>query len=228
MEIMQGLCLLVCDASSSMDKIAIPDTDITKLRMMTRIVDRVVSELASIVWPENAFIGIIAFGARAAFIPDKQGKPLLRSVSEMNAQFRDNLGEYILECIQADKAGIDRRYVDITAALALARCVYDCAVSGDLGRFGIDRKCELDIHDICTHDAKIVSVPNVRVMLYSSGEHNPSQPGMLLNLFSTSDISPLITVCIGDDLLGESSRRGADQMLELANICPAPWVLSIR
>src|SRR5690349_19093272 len=70
--VIQGLCLLVCDISFSMDKTAFPNDEATKLRKVADAVQYAVTELGRgddpISMPEAAFIGLIAFGARAALV----------------------------------------------------------------------------------------------------------------------------------------------------------------
>jgi hypothetical protein len=230
----EGLCLLGCDASFSMDKPAFPnkeagvelipgikaDEELTKLRMVAHAVHLAVSELYRISRPDEAFIGIIAFGARAKLIPDRQGRPFVISVREIKTQFGDGLGEYLYECFRTDKAGIDRQRTDIGAALQLARDIYDAALAGDLSRFGMDKKARiLNQSGVDTPEGSI-NVHNVRILLYSDGEHNPDPPGPLTNPFARVDPSPLMTAFIGDEKASEGSLRGANQLKELATVCP--------
>jgi hypothetical protein len=212
-----------------MDKPAFPnhetDRDIIKLSMVSTAVHSAITELAQdkMTLPDKAFIGIIAFGARAALVPDQAGKPFIISVSEIQAQFGDSLGDYLYRCFENDKPGIDRRYTDITAALQLARQIYDAAIAGDLSQFGASKEVKIMEHsDVVTFDKRQISVPNVRVMLYSDGEHNPDpeKSVVLTNPFASLDPSPLMTAFIGDEKASEETSHGADQLLELANICP--------
>lgn len=220
--VVQGLCILLCDASRSMDTTAFVKNDLVKLRMVTRAVHRAIAELSQITNPDEAFICIIAFGAKAALVPDRAGNPFIMSVSDIKAQFGDDsLGDYLYESLANDKPGIDRQYTDITAALQLAREVYDSAVAGDLAAFGLTNTVRILKHkDIVTDDRRQISVPNVRVMLYSDGEHNPQKADVLANPFEPLNPSVLMTAFIGDESANESSRRGADQMRALANTCP--------
>jgi hypothetical protein len=134
--VMEGLCLLVCDASFSMSEQAFPGNDLSKLKMVTRAAHRAVVELFDVSKPDEAFIGIIAFGGRACLISDRKGKPFLLSVREIEREFgSDGLSPYLLDVFEKDVPGVDRKWTDITAGISLAREIYDGAIVGDLSRW---------------------------------------------------------------------------------------------
>ena len=61
-KLIEGLCLLVCDISASMDEPAFPDHPVTKLNLVAGAVKDALAELKAITKPSSAFVGIIAFG----------------------------------------------------------------------------------------------------------------------------------------------------------------------
>lgn len=73
-----------------------------------------------------------------------------------------------------------------------------------------------------THDNRQIAVPNARVMIYSDGAHNPGAGhySSLSNPFASLQPSPLMSAFIGDDSANDDTRKGADQMKDIANICP--------
>jgi hypothetical protein len=219
-----GLCLLVCDASFSMDEQAFPtdpNEDVKKLKMVTEAVDQAIDELTLISMPEAAFVGVIAFGAKAALITDEQGRPFLIAVSEIKKHFGRGLGKYLFDCFHDDRPNVNRQHTDITAALKLASDIYDGAVAGDLSRFDNSKTTRLiDQEKIYRPDKDPIQVPNVRVMLYSDGQHNPQQSSPISNPFEKLEVSPLMTAFIGNEASSKESLEGAKQLKELANICP--------
>lgn len=70
------------------------------------------------------------------------------------------------------------------------------------------------------HDDKTITFPNARVMIYSDGRHNQVGGKSLLNAFCDLEPSPLMTAFIGEESASEEQLLGANQMKELATICP--------
>ena len=107
---------------------------------------------------------------------------------------------------------------NITEALLLAREITDKAIDGNLRPWGVTEPVSLKKSIISPGDKPQFTVPSVRVMIYSDGEHNQ---GLLKNAFA--DMQPqsvLLTSFIGDEGASDETRKGADQMLSFANICP--------
>jgi hypothetical protein len=73
--------------------------------------------------------------------------------------------------------------------------------------------------DIVASDGSRPSVPNVRILLYSDGQHNPETEDPLVNPFEDLYPSPLMTAFLGDESKDTESRQGADQLMALANRC---------
>lgn len=221
--VIEGLCLLVCDISFSMNDPAFADSELSKLRMVTRAVHRAVVELYRISMPAEAYVGIIAFGARAALVPDRSGRPFLLSVSEIQREFgSDGLNPYLFEQFNADAPRVDRQHTDFTGALDLSKKIYDGAIAGDLTAFGVSGEVKIlkhmDIYDSFKNEQ--ISVPNVRALLYSDGEYNPKFAGApLVNAFESVYPSPLMTAFIGNEAASAGAHEGADQMKALANMC---------
>jgi hypothetical protein len=219
--VIEGLCLLVCDISYSMGERAFANSKDTKLQLVTQAIENAVAELYRISKPDEAFIGIIAFGSRAAVIRDRKNQPFLLPVRQIELEFgADGLQQYLLDSFQADEPSVGLDRTDITAALRLARTIYDEAVAGSLSISAAAGKVNIMKHtDIVTHDRDRISVSNVRILIYSDGQHNPETEGPLINAFEDVYPSPLMTAFLGDESMNEESRRGADQMRSLANRC---------
>lgn len=217
----EGLCVLVCDISGSMSTPAFPGHPAEKLKMVTGAIHKAIAELASITKAENAYIAIVAFGARAALVKDPDGRPFVKPVSEIISQFGEGavyLPTYLYDYFTNDHGGVDRGATDLSAALKLAREIYDLTLAGDLSPIGVNATARLMDHsDIVTSAGQQISMPNIRVMIYSDGAHNGSH---LTNAFDGLHPSPLMTAFIGDDQASEDSKIGADQMKLLGNDCP--------
>jgi hypothetical protein len=217
-----GLCVLVCDASYSMNDAAFTDSPAIKLKLVTGAAHRAISELAALSRADTAYIAIVGFGARADLVRDRAGKPFLKSVTQINQEFGTGLGDYLFDYFDSDKGGIGRSATDITAGLRLAREIQDQAIKGDLSRWGLTAQVTVQEHDIFSLAEKSQKqVPNIRVLIYSDGAHNPSQDAPLSNPFASMQPSPLMTAFIGEESADEQHRQGAEQMKSLATLCPA-------
>jgi len=228
-ELMEGLCVLVCDASYSMEEDAFPEEkpDLSKLRLVVDAVQSAVDAMANLSMAKNAYIAIIAFGMHAKLITDRQGQPFIKSVANILAEFseqatqgqRQKQGKFAAflqdKFANADET-IERRATNITEALQLAKELVDGAMKGDLTQFGFHGRVTLIKHQILTRDTDEIEVPNVRVMIYSDGVQNI---GELANPFAgMKPVSVLMTSFIGQP--EGDMREGADDLRGMANICP--------
>ena len=113
-----GLCVLVCDASYSMNDAAFADNPAVKLRLVANAVRRAIVELTQIGRPETAYIAIVAFGGRAELIRDRAGKPFLKSVAEIKRDLDNDIGDYLFDTFDRDGANVNRGYTDISAVFS--------------------------------------------------------------------------------------------------------------
>ena len=84
----EGLCILVCDASYSMHDRFDISSPINKLTLVCGAIQRAVIELQkNISKPDDAFIGIIGFAREAALITCPSDEPFLKSVRSIGDEF---------------------------------------------------------------------------------------------------------------------------------------------
>lgn len=220
----EGLCVLVCDVSGSMDEPAFANHPAEKLRLVTGAIHKAIAELQTLSKADAAYIGIVAFGARAGLIQDPVGQPFLKSVAQIIDEFGEyagNLPTYLYDYFREDRGGFGRDRTDITAGLRVAREIYDHTLKGDLNPLGVNASAKLMEHsDIVTQAGTQITMPNIRVMIYSDGGHNPADGSALINAFQNLAPSPLMTAFIGDEHAGAGSVAGANEMRSLANDCP--------
>jgi len=220
----EGLCVLVCDISGSMDAAAFQNHPAEKLKLVTGAVHKAIAELEGLTKAETAYIAIVAFGARAGLVKDGNDRPFIKSVAEILTEYGEYaaaLPSYLYSYFKQDLGGFGREHTDVTAGLSVARKIFDCALSGDMSSLGISASASLIEHsDILTQGGNQITMPNIRVMMYSDGAHNPPRNGPLINAFDGLSPSPLMTAFIGDEEASNDHRIGADQMRSLANECP--------
>jgi len=249
----EGLGVLVCDASLSMDELAFPQErrDLTKMQLVVGAVQSAILEMHNLTYNNRAYIAIIAFGKRAGLISDRHGKPFIRSVKSILDEFGEltakknasaegtnwenledhekevrirevsSLDDFLFEQFHNDGAGFDRRRTNVNQALELAYKITSSAISGSLKEWGIDQGIALRKPAVEKRgQTASIHVPNVRVMIYSDGDHN-EYPFEISNPFvNMQPTSVLMSSFIGDEAANDDARKGADQMKEIANICP--------
>lgn len=213
-----GLCILMCDASGSMTEEAFPGNPASRLALVAQAASAGISDLYDISKPETAYIALAAFATAPAFVIDEQGQPFVKSVAQIKQAFptRKELATFLMDRLGYGKT-VDGNYTDISAALRFARSLHQEALQGSLNTAGISGSFSLMKHSISRKsDQKLIVVENIRVLIYSDGEHNPSDGTKLENPFGGDDPSVLMSVFIGKDV-----DKGANQMKSLACTCPA-------
>ncbi len=204
-----GLGILVFDFSSSMGERAFPEKDLPqrKIDLVAQSFHLAMQKLANIANAENAYLAVIGFTKEAKLL------------KFMNAQMIDldyDWGQWIqrqqLKLLEESGDG-----TNITAALKIARRIYDQALQGDLEEYGIKDFAPL-YHDILIED-DVHSIPNVRLFLYSDGMHNE---GDYVNYFENvtlvdgyANITGIICA-----YFGSVEEEGFDLLYRLAGTCP--------
>lgn len=212
-----GLCILMCDASGSMSEEAFAGNPASRLSLVAQAAAAGISDLYEISRPETAFIALAAFATTPAFVQDAAGQPFVRSVAQIKSEFptRRDLATFLMDRLSIGRT-VDGNYTDITAALRFARSIYEGALQGSLQQAGISGTFSLLKQSVSRKSGgSQILVDNLRVLVYSDGEHNPSDGNRLENPFANDDPSLLLSVFIGKDV-----DEGAEQMKSLACVCP--------
>ena len=226
-----GLCVLVCDASGSMETPAFPGNPATRVRLVANAAAAGISDLyagsdvseQTFSKPEEAYIAIVAFGETAALIKGKSGELFIKTVAQIQNDFpmREDLAEFLYHSL-TDECPVDRGYTDITKALMLAKKIQTAAIEGDFSAYGISGDFRVMEHELIEKETnQMLSVPNTRVLIYSDGGHNPGDRTPLENPFETEELSTLMTSFFGNpDSSDTIERKGADEMRTMACLCP--------
>jgi hypothetical protein len=205
-----GLCVLACDVSGSMLSRCFPGNPASTLDLVARAAAAGISDLYALSNATDAYVVIIPFADRAAVLTEN-GRPFCRSISEIKAGYAtgEELGAFLLSALPG--AGVGGG-TDFNQPLALAAQIRDQALQGSLGAYGGPEDFTVKTHDLIDiRSGQTVSVPNIRILLYSDGQHY----GDIRNPFAAETHSPLLTM-----YFGEAETAGARQMRELACTCP--------
>ncbi len=207
-----GLCCLLCDVSGSMYGSCFPPSPARRIDIIARAAAAGISDLYDLSNAADAYVAIIPFATSAKILSDASGKPFLKSVAEIRTEYPSpaGLSTFLVSALQ--KAGVGGG-TDFNPPLALAGSLYAAALSGSLIEHGGPADFTIKTHDLLDSAAgEVVSVPNVRVLLYSDGGHYGSS---VKNPFSKKEHSPLMTM-----FFGSAKEPGAKQMQSLACTCP--------
>ena len=116
---------------------------------------------------------------------------------------------------------------NFTAALKLAKEIYDGALKGNLKKFGIQNFAPLYQHvpDLQNHDE--YAVANVRVFIYSDGLHESNS--RFINAFADASLIPGKSNVNGVTtvFLGDINNDGYKLMEQIAGVCPCHSVRAV-
>lgn len=206
-----GLCILPCDVSGSMFDECFPGNPARTIDLVSRAAAAGITDLYSLSNAHDAYIAILPFAEDAQLLSDN-GQPFFFSISEIKGRYptAEALNAFLSSAFESTLEGGS---TDFNKPLALAREIYDLALGGSLGAYGGPEDFVLKTHDLIDmRSGQTVSIPNLRILLYSDGEHNAEE---LNNPFVGEAYSPLLTM-----FFGQQGADGARQMQDLACTCP--------
>ncbi len=200
-----GLGILVLDFSESMVEPAFVDPDLPqrKIDLVANAFHSAMQNITNITFAEKAYVAVIGFDNYVE---------LLDIFNAAQVDPEKDWKQWIYDHFERFKGT-----TNISGALDKAKDLYDAALACDLSEYGIDDFAPL-LHDITVGD-NVISVPNVRVFLYSDGDHNH---GDFYNPFDgvsliggKSNVNGLITA-----YFGPAELPGYKTLLDLAGTCP--------
>jgi hypothetical protein len=206
-----GLCLLLMDASGSMNDKAFPGSDPTertRVQIVAGAAAAGIFELKNITKPESAYLCIIMFD-------DKPKQILFNSIQNIYSQFGTNktLADFLIQ----EMIGLQGS-TDINGALRLANNIVDQFLDGSLPNF--TDYTPLVHKDMISYKNEIgenvrteLSIPNVRVFIYTDGEQTTNEA--LINPFQDTEPDILIGAFIG-----RATDKGYSAFESIFSNCP--------
>ncbi|WCF98077.1 vWA domain-containing protein [Porphyromonas gingivalis] len=205
-----GLCVLLMDASGSMEEKPFEESSYTKKELIAKTAAHGIFDLKDNHLAKNAFI--------VAFKFDNNIKPLipLNSIANIVNAYRvpENLEHYILSELNRESGT-----TDINGALKVAyQQAYDFIQGNLKGLLGDDYN--VMYHAVTdTQKGKNIQIPNVRVFLYTDGlQYVNGKSDPLINPFAKSKE-------FGVDILmggyfGPDSDEGSEELERILSYCP--------
>ncbi|MEL7221825.1 MAG: hypothetical protein AAGJ93_10930, partial [Bacteroidota bacterium] len=155
-----GLCILLMDASGSMSEKPFSNAESTKAELIARSAARGIFDLESMTMTQNAYLCIIMFDANVKQIAFDTVSNLLRKHHRDPIRFE----QFLLSKLK-EMGGM----TDLNKALLAAEALANKFLNKSIPSF---QDYTVMKHRIMKKDAKTISVPNVRVLLYTDGHHN--------------------------------------------------------
>jgi hypothetical protein len=210
-----GLCVMMMDASASMEKPAFKGSPITKMRLISDSAAMGIFDLKGIRNP-NAVI--------AAFMFDDRVKPIfMDTIMNLVANYRDvkTFSDFIYQNLQKMKQG-----TDINLALRTAHNFVRDFINGKLSDFPVKNYKPLPQY-MLTHDDKPITVPNIRVLIYTDGQQFDKQDNRILkpNPFQTEPLPGLDYDIVIGAFFGKPENEGYDELKSILSKCPKDNVL---
>ncbi len=204
-----GLGILVFDFSSSMGEAAFRGKNLPqrKIDLVAQAFELAMQKLVMMSNAENAYVAVIGFAREAKLL-----KFMNAAMIDPKYNWKDWIYRQQLKLLETSGDG-----TNVTAALKIARKLYDQALRGNLEEYGIKDFAPL-YHDILIED-EVYSIPNVRVFLYSDGMHNE---GEFVNYFENVTLIEGIKNVTGlmCAYFGTVEEEGFELLYHLAGTCP--------
>lgn len=206
-----GLCIMLLDCSGSMNLSAFPNHPLSKRELITTAVTAAIYSLTGLGTKAFAYMMLIGF--------DHETKILLpaTSLEDIFNKFPDHIDfeQYLL-----NKMPNRNGATDINGALRIAYHYTQKFIDGDLKEQLGDYSPA--VQSIIDSDLNTHSIPNVRVLLFTDGEHylgdddRNLMPSPFNNLsFKGKNINLLMSA-----FYGEEQENGYAQLLSLVSHCP--------
>jgi hypothetical protein len=207
-----GLCILLMDASGSMEDVAFKDHNfqskynegkpMSKREVITDNAAKAIFELFQMLKKEDAYICAIKFDHR-------QAEMFTKSVADILNEFvsAPNLAKYLYDELAQMNGG-----TDINSALKMAYDKSQRFLSRSLA--GLGNYTPLTHTQFSPGLNMAIDVPNVRVLIYTDGEQL-AEYGQIVNPFSHMQPDLLMGAYIG--LMGE---KGCNDLRRVIGKCP--------
>jgi hypothetical protein len=206
-----GLGIIVMDFSGSMDEQAFPKEPEylkSKASVVASALKASITKIKKINKADKAYVALIGFTSDAKLLDIRKATEIDDNVEYWNDWFKNN--------INGVRSSLGNG-TNITSALKLAREIYDSALKGDLSAYGI--KDFSPMYQDIAIGSNIYDVANVRVFVYSDGEHGV---GKFVNHFENASLIPGKTNVSGvtSAFLGDAEANGYQTMEMIAGVCP--------
>ena len=210
-----GLCVLLMDASSSMTEPAAEGESVTRLQQVAESAATGIFELQRLRNNQDAWITAFKFDDRVEKMFEDSVDSLIRRFDKDVSKFTTFIYEELYKMQQGTQG------TDINAALKKAYAYVEGFLKKKLD-FPVKNYTPMYQSVLLGNSARSVSIPNIRVLLYTDGMQYDSSGNRRLkpNPFSASPLAGLNHDIVIGAFLGRSSEEGCNELKELLGNCP--------
>ena len=199
-----GLCILVMDASGSMNYQAFPNSPALKKHLIAASAAGGIFDLNKTINIENAYVCGIMFDTETKLIFTHTVSDLLNRYAHPG-----NLADFL-----NGKLNEMRGRTDINKALKFAKEIYDEFMNkGDLSKYNGPSNLRPIMHTVFDKNNGKKIVPNVRVFIYTDGEDTESKK--IINPFKMEAVDILMGC-----YFGPGEEQGCMALREIVSKCP--------
>lgn len=199
-----GLCIIVMDASGSMEYQAFPNSPVLKEHLIAGSASGGIFDLAQTTNKENAYVCGIMFDTETNLIFMETVSDILKKYSSPGA-----FAGFLKERFHEMHGG-----TDINKALGFAKEIYDDFMNkGDLSKYNGPKNVKPILHTIFDRDNKERIIPNIRVLIYTDGME--TQSSKIVNPFKNEEVDVLM-----GSYFGPGEEEGCKALREILSRCP--------
>ena len=198
-----GLCILLIDASGSMQQTPFQGNPVSKMRLISNAAAKGIFELEQMSMPSDAYICAIKFDHRVE-------QMFFKTVRELIDEYQDvtTFADYIYG--ELDKM---KGYTDINGALKVAKSFADAFLNKKIDNFQ-DYTPKEDV--IYTREEERKVVPNIRTLIYTDGvQWMNGATAPIKNPFASDEVDILMGA-----FFGEADGRGCKELRGILSKCP--------
>jgi hypothetical protein len=199
-----GLCILVMDASGSMQDRAFSNSPATKEHLIAASAAAGIFDLVQTTNNENAYVFGVMFDTRNQLI-------FMDTVAGILKQ-HSNPGKFA-DFLKSQFHQLHGR-TDINKALRFAKQIYDGFINtGDLSKYNGPANVAPIMHTVFDKNSNKKIVPNVRVLIYTDGMDTES--AQIINPFKNEDVDILMGC-----YFGPGEEPGCQALKKIVSKCP--------
>jgi hypothetical protein len=197
-----GLCILLMDASGSMQSTAFDSSPATKDKLVAGSASGGIFELEQLSNKDDAYVIAVMFDTSNTSI-------FSGSIAEIFSKFKSasEFSKFILESFKPKYGG-----TDINGALNYAKEIYDnFTQNNDLSKYGGPKNVKPVKQSVLAKNGEQKIVPNVRVLIYTDGEATING-----NPFKSSNE---VDILMGA-FFGKGGEAGCNELKSIVSKCP--------
>lgn len=207
-----GLCIIMMDASSSMTEIAFKDIPLTRMTLVANCAASGIFDLERMQNNPNAYVACFKFDDRVELM-------FIDTVSNIIGRHKNiqNFAAYLYKELFEFRQG-----TDINKALLQAHSFVSQFLKKQLDGFPVKKYTPMLQRIFKFNSVESVSIPNVRVLLYTDGMQYVSKGSKVLNPnpFKQQLIEGLNHDILIGAYFGLSTDKGCNDLRNLVSNCP--------